>query len=208
MIHVFHGFLGSPSDFDFLKTYPVKIHDLYQMQELPAVSAEDTLIGYSMGGRIALEIAAKNDFDVKKLILISAHPGLATDEEKFQRLEFETKVINELKNQKREAFLEWWNSLPIFHFDGPINVSDERYQQSAELFERFRLSKQANFLPEILKHKEKVLYIMGLFDEKYMDLASEELIPHGISVKGVAGGHRLHQHPEDLLKIFKDENVL
>lgn len=208
MIHVFHGFLGSPADFDFLKRDDVKIHDLYQF-EVPAVNADDTLIGYSMGGRIALDIACGADFNIKKLVLINAHPGLAEEEEKMNRKHFEATILQELNSRDMNSFMEFWNDLPVFFHDAPLKLQDEqRYKKSAELFDKYRLSNQKNFLPEMIKHKEKILYIAGLFDEKYMDLASEVFIPEGIAVKGIPGGHRLFQQAQELKKILVDEGIL
>ena len=73
MIHAFHGFLGSPSDLSFLKSENnlVHFHDLYE-EDLSAIhiGPEDTLIGYSMGGRIAMEVAVRHAFNLKKLVII------------------------------------------------------------------------------------------------------------------------------------------
>lgn len=208
MIHVFHGFLGSPEDFSFLQGKDVVIHDLYLMENYPEIGSDDTLIGYSLGGRIALEIAHKKNWNLKKIVLINAHLGLENDEEKMHRAEFETKIIQELKTKSRNDFMEFWNSLPIFFHDGPISVTEERYQQSSGLFDRYRLSKQNNFLPDIVSHKDKVLYIVGLFDEKYMDLVSEVLMPDNIPVKGIPGGHRLFQQSAALKEILVSEGIL
>lgn len=208
MIHVFHGFLGSAEDFKFLEGEDIVLHDLYDMKNLPDVSPDDTLIGYSMGGRIALEIAERVQYKIKKIVLINAHPGLASQEERTDRTAFETKIIEGLKTRPKEAFLEWWNSLPIFNFDSPISTSDERYAKSAELFSKHRLSEQSNHLPLMIQHKDKVLYIAGLFDEKYMELVSEFLIPHDIIVKGIPGGHRLFQNVNELKNILIDEGII
>lgn len=208
MIHVFHGFLGSPDDFAFLRNDGVVLHDLYQMTSYPEVSKDDVLIGYSMGGRIALEIAQKVNYDLKKVVLINAHPGLNNDEARMDRKEFEVKVANELKTKTREEFLAWWNLLPIFTFDAPIESTEERFKASADLFWKYRLSEQKDHLPEMVRHKEKILFIAGLFDEKYMELVSEMLIPYEITVKGVPGGHRLFQNKEELKQILKSEGIL
>lgn len=208
MIHVFHGFLGSPDDFKFLDRDDVVLHDLYKMNRIPDVTPHDTLIGYSMGGRIALEIAEVVNYDIKKLVLINAHPGLSSQEERQDRTHFETKVIEELKGKTKEEFLEWWNSLPIFNFDSPISTSDERYLESGDLFLKYRLSQQSDHLPQMIQHKDKILYIAGLFDEKYMELVSENLIPHDIPVKGIPGGHRLFQNVNELKNILMDEGIL
>jgi pimeloyl-ACP methyl ester carboxylesterase len=208
VIHVFHGFLGSPEDFSFLKRNDVIIHDLYEMKDYPSIGPDDTLIGYSLGGRIALEIAHTNNYQLKKVVLINAHPGLAEEEEKMHRAEFETNIVNDLKAKSVSDFMEFWNSLPIFFHDRPIQITENRFAKSAELFDRYRLSKQKNFLPEIIENKSKILYIVGLFDEKYMDLVSETLIPEEVPVKGIAGGHRVFQHAEALKQILVDEGIL
>src|SRR5690606_13785993 len=48
-------------------------------------SAPITLLGYSMGGRLALYLAAHYPQELNRLILESASPGLATEVERQQR---------------------------------------------------------------------------------------------------------------------------
>jgi 2-succinyl-6-hydroxy-2,4-cyclohexadiene-1-carboxylate synthase len=208
MIHIFHGFLGSADDFSFLKSDEVVIHDLYSMKGPPQIHANDTLIGYSMGGRIALDLAHEINYQFKKIVLINAHPGLSNEEERFHRTEFETIVLQELNHKNKKDFLEWWNSLPIFTFDAPITTSDERYAQSSILFGDYRLSLQKNHLPEMIQNRDKVLFIVGLFDERYMELVNDILIPENLTVKGIPGGHRLFQQKEELMKVLSDEGII
>lgn len=209
MIHVFHGFLGSPQDFSYLKRDDVILHDLYQMEVFPVIGPEDTLIGYSMGGRIAMEIAHANGYQFKKIVLINTHPGLETEEEKNQRASFELSVLKEFETKTQEEFLEYWNDYPIFFHDAPLkDIPHDRFKKSPELFERYRLSKQNNHLPELIQNKDKVLWIVGLFDEKYMEVATEYIMPHHIRVKGIPGGHRLFQNSVELTKLLTDEGIL
>ena len=187
MIRVFHGFLGSPSDFHFLKGDGVVIHDLYK--EVPVTSPDDILIGYSMGGRLAMELAKKNGF--RKLILINAHPGLSDDKEREVRSQWEEEVLERLSLP--ETFLTWWNALPLFHADKPI---DKVPSGSDLLFKKMALSRQENFLPFLLEHKENVHWILGEKDPKYAALAGRLKDFH---VTFLPAGHRLFQHPELLL---------
>ncbi len=208
MIHVFHGFLGSPDDFSFLNHKDIYLHDLYQMTALPVVHESDTLIGYSMGGRLALELARSCRYHLKRLVLLSAHPGPSSEEERKDRKEFELKVVEELRNKDRRSFLNWWNALPVFSTDEPITTSEERYLGSADLFLRHRLSEQDNHIGEMKCHKDKVLYITGLNDEKYHHLATTVLIPEGIDVKFMKSGHRLFQQKKELTDLLLSEGVL
>jgi len=207
MIHLFHGFMGSPEDFRFLSSPEVKIHDLYQDLNVD-INENDVLIGYSMGGRIALELASRVNYNLKKLILLNAHPGLSSEEEIEARKDFEKLIIQKLKTENKTSFLEWWNSLPLFNMDSPITTTDERYNQSLDLFCRYKLSGQDDHLKTMIKHKDKIVYVVGLFDEKYMELVSEKFLPEEISVKGIPGGHRLFQYQEDLKRILSEEGVL
>ena len=208
MIHVFHGFLGSPHDFHFLKSDDVVLHDLYHLTEMPSLSGEDTLIGYSMGGRICLDLAMSVNFNIKKLVLINAHPGLSTQEERAERKSFEGKILENLTTMNKEAFLNWWNELPLFRFDHPINTSPERFEKSAELFKRYLLSEQVDHLARMIEFKDKIIYVVGLLDEKYLELAGEKLLPHDLVIKGVSGGHRLYQNGDALKTIFFEEGIL
>lgn len=209
MIHVFHGFLGGPSDFKFLQGADIIIHDLYAEDFNPTIAPDDVLIGYSMGGRIALELASKAQFNVKKIVLMNAHPGLETQEEKDRRKIWEDEVLEKLKTESREDFFDYWNSLPLFDFDTPLApIETKRYELSKVLFDKFRLSRQDYFLPEMEQHKEKILYVVGVLDNKYFTLAEEVLLPHDITVKGIPGGHRLFQYPAELKTLLDNEGIL
>lgn len=208
MIHVFHGFLGSPSDFEFLKGEQVVLHDVYELKNYPSITEEDTLIGYSLGGRIAMEIAIRHHFKVKRIVLINAHTGLSSIDEAKEREHFENRIIEKLKTLPKDEFMEFWNRLPIFCADEPIAVTEERYLASAELFYKHRLSGQKDFLPELIQHKDKILFLIGDQDEKYVELAQKKLIPQNIHVKFLKGGHRLFQAAELLRKSLEEENIL
>ena len=191
MIHVFHGFLGTPADFEFLKDKNVILHDLYS--GTPETKAEDILIGYSMGGRLAMELAKRHGF--KKLILINAHPGLEDDKEREIRSLWEEEVLERLTDP--EKFLSWWNALPLFKNDKPlVRIPDG----SSALFKKMLLSRQENFLPFLKENKGRVHWILGENDPKYSALAGKLT---DFDVHLIPGGHRLFQHPERLLSVIK-----
>ncbi|MGE3608179.1 MAG: hypothetical protein AB7I27_01230 [Bacteriovoracaceae bacterium] len=210
MIHVFHGFLGSPKDFDFLpKRKEFIFHDLYRMNfDQVEISPTDTLIGYSMGGRVAMELASKAQFQLKKLVIINSHPGLGPEEKK-ERMIWEDEVLNRLRMNSPEEFLNYWNNLPLFKFDEPLkDLSLEKLRSSAILFEKLRLSGQKNYVQELEKFKDKILWISSPQDEKYYQVAKKLIMPLGIKCCFLQGGHRLFQRHVGLLSILKEEGII
>lgn len=203
MIHVFHGFLGSPADFSFLKELPhLKIYDLYQ-DEMPNVLPQDILIGYSMGGRVCLELAKKVQFKLKKVILVNAHPGLDDEDERLKRKEWEDVLIKKMETSAHDDFMSYWNALEIFKYDEPISGRPEHFHRSRQLFDAHRLSHQENYLPLLLSHQEKVHFLTGLQDQKYLKLAHDSLLPQNLNISFLEGGHRLFQKPAPLYKAIK-----
>lgn len=211
MIHVFHGFLGSPEDFSFLRDFPgVILHDLYE-ENVGSISIgpQDTLIGYSMGGRIAMEIASLAKFELKKLVIINAHPGLPLRDEIPGRKVWEESVIERLENMSSTDFLEYWNKLPLFDADEPlVELSMEKQAKSLDLFKQHRLSQQKCFLDELQEHRNKVLWIAGERDSKYSEVAKEFIVRREIPCRFIEGGHRLYQQPKKLLELLIAEGIL
>ncbi|EKX44469.1 hypothetical protein GUITHDRAFT_72176, partial [Guillardia theta CCMP2712] len=60
------------------------------------------LVGYSMGGRLALNFALKHPARVKSMCILSAHPGLESSEERFQRVWADRARADELRRLVEE----------------------------------------------------------------------------------------------------------
>ena len=73
------------------------------------------LLGYSMGGRIALNYAANYPDDLKGLILESASAGIKNDEERQKRYEEDLKLAEFIETHTLEEFIEMWNDQEIFN---------------------------------------------------------------------------------------------
>jgi 2-succinyl-6-hydroxy-2,4-cyclohexadiene-1-carboxylate synthase len=210
MIHFFHGQFDHPTignDYHFgddktkvHNLYELKIEDLLRIE----INPEDILIGYSLGGRIALKIASQNNFNLKKLILLSCHPGLDLNEKK-ERLAWEEDILLRMRSNSMEDFLDFWNSLPLFSKSRDYRPLDEAlFKKSINLFENNRLSNQPNFINEILHHKEKIIYIFGNEDKKYSDIAAK-LQFKGIKTFGLDSDHRVHLHRKTIQEIIHRE---
>lgn len=204
MIHVIPGFLGSAEDFASLENS--HIHDL--KEETPEsiaalVGPSDTLLGYSLGGRVALEVAERLKYNFHSLILLAAHPGGLSPEEIQGRRAWEDEVLNRLE-APAEDFLLWWNGLEVFRGDSPLKPRD--LSGWKEIFKRYRLSEQRDFRGAMTEHKDKIIYVYGSEDQKYAGIA-QKLSHLGIRTKVISGGHRLFQNTEEIKAILAEENL-
>src|SRR5699024_3377476 len=72
------------------------------------------LLGYSMGGRVALSFAQRHPEMVSCLILESASPGLKTESERIERKEKDAKLADNILQNGLESFVDEWESLQMF----------------------------------------------------------------------------------------------
>jgi len=72
-----------------------------------------TLIGYSMGGRLALYFAVTRPQQVRRVVLESASPGLATEAERAARRGSDDELARFVLERGIEAFVDRWESTPV-----------------------------------------------------------------------------------------------
>jgi len=71
------------------------------------------LAGYSMGGRLALHVAATRPQRIASLLTIGAHAGLDDDAREGRRRGDEA-LAERIEKDGLEAFVNHWSSLPLF----------------------------------------------------------------------------------------------
>lgn len=207
MIHFFSGLFGD--DHIWEPYYSLGNFIVHKLDQLPnKINHDDTLIGYSMGGRMALKIASEQKFKIKKLILLSAHPGLENPDEKAKRAIWEDDIIQKMNTMDKNDFFAYWNSLEIFSQNKiKHTMSQESFDTHKNYFKLYRLSNQKNYLPEMILFKEKILYLYGCFDQKYSSLGN---MLKGKSIRSVEviGDHRIYLNHMELFPILKRELTL
>jgi 2-succinyl-6-hydroxy-2,4-cyclohexadiene-1-carboxylate synthase len=72
-----------------------------------------TLVGYSMGGRIALNAALALPGRVERLVLVGASPGLRDPEERNTRREADERLAGQIERSDIEGFAQRWAQTPI-----------------------------------------------------------------------------------------------
>jgi 2-succinyl-6-hydroxy-2,4-cyclohexadiene-1-carboxylate synthase len=107
-----HGASDSPPDparYRLERT----VEDLLRLFDALGLERVD-LLGYSMGGRVALRLALAAPKRVSTLILESASPGISDPVEREARLRSDAELANSIERDGLEAFADRWERQPLF----------------------------------------------------------------------------------------------
>jgi len=86
-----------------------------ELDRLEALApAEHVLAGYSMGGRLALALALRRPERVRRLVLVSASPGLADPAERDARRAADAALAGRIEAIGAEAFAREWAAQGLF----------------------------------------------------------------------------------------------
>jgi len=85
------------------------------------------ILGYSMGGRLALQYAVNKPGNIRGLILESTTAGIEDEKERAQRVISDSKLIDRLQTEGVENFINFWMALPLF---GSLkNIEPKKYEE-------------------------------------------------------------------------------
>jgi 2-succinyl-6-hydroxy-2,4-cyclohexadiene-1-carboxylate synthase len=171
-----------------------------------------TLVGYSMGGRIALHAALAMPERVTRLVLVGASPGIENRAERDARREADDRLAGEIETLSIEEFAERWEGTPVL-------AGQPRHVLAAARADRLR-SRPAGLaaalralgtgaLPSVWERlgelRMPVTLVVGERDEKFLRIveAMAARIPDA-ELEVVAGaGHAVHlEAPERVAEII------
>ena len=92
------------------------------------------VVGYSMGGRVALSLAIRHPGHVASLSLIGASPGLSDPVERAARRRSDDEIADDLLEDGLTAFVDRWMASPLFASQvrlGTDALADARTQRLA-----------------------------------------------------------------------------
>jgi 2-succinyl-6-hydroxy-2,4-cyclohexadiene-1-carboxylate synthase len=162
------------------------------------------LLGYSMGGRIALSIALTGRLNIAHLVLIGTTPGIPTPDLRHARIQFERDISKRLKGGSPTNFESWWRSLePIASQSNMPEPYKSQMRQRRALNNLGHLDQMLAILgtgsmssmwSDLERINVPTDLIVGEHDQKYSKIAGQmqTLIPqaHCTTVKGC--GHAPH----------------
>lgn len=164
--------------------------------EVRANAGKNLLVGYSLGGRIALHALLEKNHPWDAAVIIAAHPGLENEEKKMARREQDTDWSVKCLHGQWESFLQEWQAQGILQDSG--SLSDRvplrlRRKEIARSFLDWSLGAQENLWPRLPEIDVPVLWLTGERDEKFSAIASRavSMMPRAHHQVIAAAGHRL-----------------
>jgi 2-succinyl-6-hydroxy-2,4-cyclohexadiene-1-carboxylate synthase len=175
------------------------------------------VVGYSMGGRLALQLALEEPGLVERLVLESASPGLATGRERAARRDADEELARFLESQPIAAFVDRWEALPLFSTQRALPVeasgrirrrrlAGDRKGLAASLRE-MGTGAQAWLGDRLGQITAPVLLIAGERDAKFCSIARDMLrsLPDGRLCVIPGAGHDVHtEAPADFLSVLRE----
>ncbi len=204
-----HGFLGLPTDWQaFTADEKINLWDDISPQKYTSlalageqlaktVSGDQlTIVGYSLGGRIALHWPQNQWSRIRQMILISVHGGHESQHEKKTRVTADGKWSELFLKQEWSPLMKAWNAQAVFQSD---SVRPLRFEKSykredlASALNHWSLGHQEELTEKLRTAPFPVTYVYGLKDSKFADYA-KKLQSKGLpwTFSGLDGGHSLH----------------
>ncbi|WP_433743950.1 2-succinyl-6-hydroxy-2,4-cyclohexadiene-1-carboxylate synthase [Falsibacillus pallidus] len=197
-----HGNSDIPNDFH---RYSIEkcAHDLNRILEELQLDSVNVL-GYSMGGRLALTFAVLFPDKVKRLVLESSSPGLKTKAEQKSRKIADEKLCQILLEEGIEAFVDYWENIALFSSQKKLpaekrqKIRDQRLNCDplglANSLRGMGTGAQPSWWDSLDNLQMPVLLLAGELDEKFC-LLNEEMknrLPNAVFHKISQCGHALH----------------
>ncbi len=198
-----HGLLGTPALFDVLGA-KLRGHRLLALtlpghgspaSPVPATfeAAADAiaaqlrtlgpvdLVGYSLGGRLALALLAHHPGVVRRAVILSAHPGFATEAERVARAVDDEANAALVEQHGLEAFVDAWEQQPLFtsqHRLAPHLLAQQRQARLshepggiAASLRAHGLGRMPSYAAVVAAHADRIAWITGALDEKFGGVA-------------------------------------
>ncbi len=172
------------------------------------------LLGYSMGGRLALSLALRHPGRLRRLILVSSSPGIADNTERAARALKDEHLAQVLEEDGLGPFVSLWESSPAIRPAKPLPLRVEEALRSqrfshdplglAAAMRCLGLGAMSSRWAELPTLRLPTLLIAGDHDTKYVkvlgDMASR--IPCAKVAVVADCGHAIHREQSYALKML------
>jgi len=202
-----HGSSGAPAD-PARYSMECAVADLAGILEALGLPSVD-LLGYSLGGRLALQFAAATPTRVRALVLESASPGLAGPAERAARVAADEALAEAIERDGIAAFVARWEALPLWDSQAALPVATRQRVRAQRLrnnpqglansLRGMGTGSQRALWDELPRLRMPALVLAGALDAKFSAIAQQMAgaLPHAELAIVPDAGHAIHlEQPE------------
>lgn len=175
------------------------------------------VVGYSLGGRLALRLAIDAPERVAALVVVSASAGLADEEARRARVAADGALADRIEREGIERFATEWEGQELFAAERSL-PPDRRAAVRAERLAQ-RPHGLANSLrgmgqgageslwPRLAAIRAPALVVTGALDLRYTAIGARlaAAIPAARQVVIAGAGHAVHrERPDDCARVLRD----
>lgn len=132
------------------------------------------VVGYSLGGRLALGMGARRP--TLSLLLIGAHVGIGDDGERAARRRWEAEQAAILRERGVEAFIDAWEAMPIFASQSSAQRAAQRAMRTAHTASGLAWAMESLGLGRMPDHRSTAAgrwrWLTGARDVKFTELTA------------------------------------
>lgn len=238
-----HGFMGTHHDFDTIVNQlpgevltfdllgfglqasfvsdPTRFEMAAQISDIKVILqtyqwTHINLLGYSMGGRLALGFAISHNELVDRLFLESSSAGLQLALEREKRRVADDKKVTQILTNFNEFVLDW-EKLPLFATQKVLTATQrqairaqrlaQQPQNVANTLKYMGTGVQTNFWPHLAHLKIPTVLLVGELDQKFNRIADDMimLLPDGQKRVIKNAGHNTHvEQPHQVIEVLKN----
>ena len=136
--------------------------------------------GYSLGGRIAIDLLTRHTVRATAAVVISSTAGVQDPATRRERARADAKQAEMLRRQGLAAFIEYWNQLPLFssqrRLPRAVRDTQQRLRAThhadglATSLEQLGLAQMPNCWPLLSKVRCPVRVVTGELDAKFTQI--------------------------------------
>ncbi len=209
-----HGGSDAPHD---LAAYSIERCAAQLVRVLDALSIPRAhVLGYSMGGRVALALAALHPDRVASVVGIGARPGIEDPAERAARVRDDEALAARIERDGVPAFVEFWMALPLFATQRRLGVAalaaaraqrlENRPHALAASLRAMGAGAQPSLHAQLSQLTLPVLLVAGAEDLRFAAIAREvtQRLPRGRFAQIADAGHAAHlENPQAFAQVAR-----
>ncbi len=145
--------------------------DFCRRVEEQGAGEKSFLLGYSLGGRLALQASVERPDLWLGVVVVGADPGLNSKMNRKRQLQRDRAWAERARKEPLKKLMEEWDEQPVFvgiPNSAPRRIEELNSLKISRQFEVFSKGHQRNLGPELaVAENPSILFLSGEKDEKY-----------------------------------------